>query len=288
VRLLPQTVQLLTIEELGFDPDTASVVRRLLDSPAGLVLVVGPTGSGKSTTLYAALQVLARDTTRKVLTIEDPIEYALENVQQSQVLPEIGFHFKDAMRAFVREDPDVVLVGEIRDGETALEALRASQTGHVVLSTLHCNDAVDSVQRLRDLGMHPNSMASELLAVVAQRLAKRVCTHCRVEVPPDPVILAELFPGGPPPEFRTYAGKGCPRCRGRGTHGRVAVIEFLRATEAVRRAIAHGLPVDELRAVAREAGLRTMRTSALRLVTEGIMPLSEVPQVLPLERMADG
>ncbi|MCW8140742.1 MAG: Flp pilus assembly complex ATPase component TadA, partial [Planctomycetota bacterium] len=148
IRLLPQDMKLLTIEQLGFPEGPGRAYRRLLDSPSGLVLVVGPTGSGKSTTLYAGLQVLSRDTTRKVLTIEDPIEYALDDVQQSQVRPELGFVFASAMRSFVREDPDVILVGEIRDSETALEALRASQTGHLVLSTLHCNDAVDAVQRL--------------------------------------------------------------------------------------------------------------------------------------------
>jgi type IV pilus assembly protein PilB len=286
IRLLPQTVQPLTIEDLGFEPSVAQTYRRLLDSPAGLVLVVGPTGSGKSTTLYAALQVLARDETRKVITVEDPIEYSMENVQQTQVHPDIGFAFANAMRSFVRQDPDVILVGEIRDGETALEAIRASQTGHVVLSTLHCNDSVDAVQRLLDLGMHPNSIASELLAVVAQRLAKRICTHCREETTPEPKILAELFPAGAPSGFRAWKGRGCDRCRGHGTHGRIAAVELLRATPNVRRAIARGLAVDDLRDIAVAEGLRSTRQSALWLVSQGVIPLSELPAILPLERMA--
>ncbi len=156
IRLLPQTGRAMTIAELGgMSSAIGSRYQRLLDNPAGLVLVVGPTGSGKSTTLYAGLQTLADDSRRKVITVEDPIEYSIDNIQQSRVRSEIGFSFADAMRAFVREDPDVILVGEIRDQETALEAIRASQTGHVVLSTLHCNDAVDSLQRLYDLAFIP-------------------------------------------------------------------------------------------------------------------------------------
>jgi type IV pilus assembly protein PilB len=286
IRLLPQDTKLLTIEDLGFSPDIATQYRRLLDSPAGLVLVVGPTGSGKSTTLYAGLQVLARDTTRKVITIEDPIEYSLEGIQQAQVRPEIGFAFQHAMRAFVREDPDVILVGEIRDGETALEAIRASQTGHLVLSTLHCNDAVDAVQRLFDLGMHENSIASELLAIVAQRLTRRICEGCRVPAGPEPEILREVFPDGTPEGFRAFRGRGCPRCEGHGTRGRVAAIEYLRAGPEVRRAISRRLPVDELRGVALAAGLVTMRDNALRLVESGVIPLGELPRILPQERMA--
>jgi len=287
IRLLPQNVKLLSVEDLGFPPDVANQYMRLLDSPNGLILVVGPTGSGKSTTLYAGLQVLARDGTRKVITVEDPIEYSIDDVQQTQVRPEIGFQFANAMRAFVREDPDVILVGEIRDHETALEAVRASQTGHVVLSTLHCNDAVDAVQRLFDLDVHANSISSELLAVVAQRLAKRVCEGCRRRVDPDPEILAELFPDGDVPEdFECWEGEGCDRCGGHGTHGRIAVIEFLRTLMPVRAAISRRPPVDELRLVARQNGLVTMRESALQHVRAGRIPLSELPRILPAERMA--
>jgi type IV pilus assembly protein PilB len=286
IRLLPQDVKLLTIEDLGFPPAIAHQYRRLLDSPAGLVLAVGPTGSGKSTTLYAGLQVLARDATRKVITVEDPIEYSITGIQQTQVHAAIGFAFHHAMRSFVRQDPDVILVGEIRDGETALEAIRASQTGHLVLSTLHSNDAVDAVQRLFDLGMHPNSIASELLAVIAQRLAKRVCDGCRMPATPEAEIVAELFPEGPPKGFACFRGRGCPRCAGHGTHGRIAAIEYLRTTSPIRRAISRRLPVDELRDAALAAGLVTMRDSALQLVAAGVIPLSEVPRILPADRMA--
>ena len=287
IRLLPQDTKLLSIEDLGFPPPVAAHYRRLIDSPAGLVLVVGPTGSGKSTTLYAGLQVLARDQSRKVITVEDPIEYSIEGVQQTQVRPEIGFNFADAMRSFVRQDPDVILVGEIRDGETALEAIRASQTGHLVFSTLHCNDATDAVQRLRDLGMHPNSIASELLAVIAQRLAKRVCEGCREPDAPAPALLAEIFgPAGLPADLAPRRGKGCRRCGGHGTRGRVAVIELLPCGPAVRDAICRQSPLDELRRHARRGGLLSMRSNALRHVAEGTIALDELPKLLSAERLA--
>ena len=286
IRLLPQDSKILTIEDIGFPTALAGEYRRMLDGPGGLLLVVGPTGSGKSTTLYAGLQHISRDATRKAITVEDPIEYSIHGVQQTQVRPDIGFSFADAMRAFVREDPDVILVGEIRDKETALEAIRASQTGHLVLSTLHCNDAVDAVQRLLDLDMHPNSIASELLAVFAQRLAKRICTGCRVEVEPDPAMTRELFPGGVPGDFRAWKGAGCEVCGGHGTYGRVAAVEFMRTGPAVRRAISKAALLDDLRAVALEAGLVTLRDTALFHVTRGTIPLSELPWILPIERMA--
>lgn len=286
IRLLPQTGRAMTIAELGMAERIGARYQRLLDNPAGLVLVVGPTGSGKSTTLYAGLQTLADDGRRKVITVEDPIEYSIDNIQQTRARSDIGFGFADAMRAFVREDPDVILVGEIRDHETALEAIRASQTGHVVLSTLHCNDAVDSLQRLYDLGVHPNSIAGELLAVIAQRLAKRICRHCRKPAVPDPETLAELFPDGPPADFRCFEGKGCDKCNGRGTHGRVAIIEYMEVGADIRNAISSQPPVGELRWRALDAGLVTMRDSALDHVIEGVIPLSELPRVLPRERMA--
>ena len=237
IRLLPQSTQTVKIEDLGFSKQIANHYRRLLNNPAGLVLVVGPTGSGKSTTLYAGLQLLADDGRRKVITIEDPIEYSIDNIQQVRVRPEIDFNFSDAMRAFVREDPDVILVGEIRDQQTALEAVRASQTGHVVLSTLHSNDAVDALQRIYDLGIHPNSLASELLAVIAQRLAKKICAHCKEEVQPEAEILQELFPEGAPDNFRCFKGKGCSHCNESGTKGRVAVVEYMQVNDNIRNAI---------------------------------------------------
>ena len=285
IRLLPEDSHHLDVEELGFSADTAKAWRRLLRSPSGLVLVVGPTGSGKTTTLYAGLRLLADDETRKVLTIEDPIEYSIRGVQQTQVNRAAGYRFPDAMRSFVRQDPDVILVGEVRDPETALEALRASQTGHLVLSTLHCNDAPDSVQRLIDLGQHPNSIASELLAVLAQRLGRRICDSCRGPADPDHEILAEVFPGGAPADFRCFEGRGCQRCGQRGTHGRTAVAELLLLDERLRDLISREPPLSELRAAARAGGMATLRDHALGLVREAVIAFGELPRLLSAEQL---
>ena len=286
VRLLPQEQAQLELSSLGFSGEVTGALRRLLDSPSGLVLVVGPTGSGKSTTLYAGLQVLAKDATRKVITVEDPIEYSLPGVQQTRARPDIGFGFADAMRAFVREDPDVILVGEIRDAETALEALRASQTGHLVLSTLHCNDSVDAAQRLLDLGQHPNSVASELLAVFSQRLARRICPRCRVAHVPSPEVLREVFPHGTPEGFRAFRGSGCAHCRTRGTLGRVAIAEYLPVGPALRLAIAARQPPDALRALALQSGLVPMRQHALQLVKDGVIAFEELRSFLSWEQLS--
>ncbi|MEH6517129.1 MAG: ATPase, T2SS/T4P/T4SS family [Halioglobus sp.] len=286
IRLLAQSGNLVAIEELGMASDMMRHYRRLLANPSGLVLVVGPTGSGKSTTLYAGLSELASDGRRKVITIEDPIEYSMEGIEQTWARPDIGFSFADGMRSFVRQDPDVILVGEIRDQETAQEAIRASQTGHVVLSTLHCNDAVDALQRIYDLNVHPNSIASELTGVIAQKLAKRNCEHCKKEVEPDLTIAAELFPEGLPDSFRCFAGSGCEHCNGRGTHGRVAVIEYMQVNGEIREGISLQYPIARLRAIALDSGLATMRDSALNHVISGTIPMTELLRVLPADRMA--
>ena len=286
IRLLPQNNETISIEQLGFSPLLAAHYRRSLNNPAGLVLVVGPTGSGKSTTLYSGLQILADDGRRKVITIEDPIEYSIDNIQQVNVRSEINFNFSDAMRAFVREDPDVILVGEIRDKETALEAIRASQTGHVVLSTLHSNDAVDALQRLYDLGIQANSLASELLVVIAQRLAKKICPHCKIPAQAEPEILKDLFPEGAPDNFQCFTGRGCSRCSGKGTRGRIAVVEYMQVNPDIRNAISMQPPIVKLRAIALDNGLISMRDSALDHVIQGNIPLSELPRILSEERMA--
>ena len=285
IRLLPQNSMLIGIEDLGLSRFVSDSYRRMLRNPSGMMIVVGPTGSGKSTTLYAGLQLLARDSLRKVITVEDPIEYTIDGVQQTQAHHDIGFAFADAIRAFLRLDPDVIMLGEIRDQETALEAVRASQTGHVLLSTLHSNDTIDAVQRLTDLKIHPNSLASELMALMAQRLAKRICPNCRVPAKPEPEIAAEPWPEGVPAGFRCFKGRGCPLCSGRGTDGRVAVTEFLQVTQIIRDAIASKMPVGELRRLAISHGLITMRESALEHVVAGRIPLSELPRILPADRM---
>jgi len=288
MRLLSPDESLFGIDRLGFDATMQSEYIRLLESPSGLVLIAGPSGSGKTTTLYAGLQVLAEDETRKVISIEDPIEYALPGIVQTQVDRDHGFHFSEAVRTFVREDPDVILVGEIRDSETALEALRASQTGHLVLASIHANDAIDAVQRLFDLGMHPNSIAAELVAVIAQRLARRICPSCRTSHRPDRSVLRDVFgPGAPEPQ-QAFRGEGCEPCRGYGTRGRIAIAELMPTSRGLRTAIARHAPLDELRDAALAAGMCTMRDAAIAQAREGLVPFEELSRLLPVELLAPG
>lgn len=285
MRLLPRNSTFHTIGDLGFTDAIEARYRRLLSNPGGLVLVVGPTGSGKTTTLYAGLRELARDDSRKVISIEDPVEYSCQGIQQVQVAREVGFGFAEAMRSFVRQDPDVILLGEIRDPETALEAIRASQTGHLVLATLHCNDAVAAVQRLLDLGMQPNSLSSELLAVFAQRLAKRICEDCREEVEPDLEVAAEIFPDAIPEDFRAFRGSGCSRCGGTGSYERTAVVEFLPIDESLRNVIARGATLEDLRETARASGLVSLRERSLELVSQGVIAFESLPRFIPIDRL---
>lgn len=250
IRLL--VPELRTCDDLGFPEEAARLWRTLTRQPSGLVLVTGPTGSGKTTTLYAALKELAEDTSRKVMSLEDPVEYSLYGIQQVQIGS--GVDFANGTRSLVRQDPDVLFIGEIRDHETALEAVRASQTGHLVLTSLHCNDAPDAVQRLYDLGLHPNSIASELLAVLNQRLVRRLCTHCR--------------------------GRGCPGCLDRGTRGRVPLVEIMLADAQLRTAIALNTHLDALRELAHARGLRALGQRADDLVAAGVISLEEKHRVL--------
>ena len=287
IRLLPQQPAVADIRSLGLSDESAPMFERMIQSPGGLLLVVGPTGSGKTTTVYAGLLRLSQDATRKVISAEDPIEYVIPGIQQTQVNPRIGFAFQDAMRSFVRQDPDVIFIGEIRDTETAREALRAAETGHLVLSTMHSNDTIDAIQRLLDLDMHPNTIASELLGIMAQRLAKRNCPHCRLEVDPDPELVAEVFPNGLPSGFRTFRGHGCHHCAGIGTWGRLACVEFLRTESHLRKLISRRTVVDVMREQAISHGLLTMRRAALLHVHHGRIPFTELRRVLPLERMSE-
>jgi type IV pilus assembly protein PilB len=285
IRILPQDMRAQSIEELGFPDDVAQTYTRVLKNPSGLVLVVGPTGSGKSTTLYAGLDHLSRDGLNKVVTIEDPIEYCLPKVQQSQVNAAAGFHFSDAIRSFLRQDPDVMLVGEIRDAETAKEAIRASQTGHLVLSTLHCNESTDAVQRLMDLGTDAPSIASELQGVLSQRLARRICRSCRFETTPDEELVDIIFPNGVPSGMRFWSGRGCSRCGGTGIQDRIAVIEFLPVDDELREVIVNQATAHQLRFHAHGNGLVTMRSRAIELVKEGVIALDDMPRFLPLHRL---
>ncbi len=274
IRLLEPARLRLGLAELGLQPDDAQDLARLLALTDGLVLVTGPTGSGKTTTLYACLHHLNHPD-RKIITVEDPVEYQLAGVNQVPVRSEIGLTFAAALRAMLRQAPNVVMVGEIRDRETAEIAINAALTGHLVFSTLHTNDAAGAVTRLVDIGVQPFLVASALRAVVAQRLVRRVCPHC---ARPPPAGLAEPADGGSPEaaaaDFRP--GAGCPACEHTGFRGCVGLFEILPVDDEMQRMIYEGAGAARLRAHARARGMRTLREDGLRKARAGLTTLAEV------------
>jgi len=281
LRLLPKGTDRIELSELGFGESTLTALLDALDRPQGLVLVTGPTGSGKTSTLYAGLTAVA-DPSRNVLTLEDPVEMELPGVNQTQIEPKIGLTFARGLRHVRRQDPDVVLVGEIRDQETARLAVEASFTGHLVLATLHTNDAPSAVARLVDLGAEAFLIGSSLLLVVAQRLARAVCEGCAEPDVPDPQLVERL--GLDPVELREAAfrrGAGCRKCDHTGTHGRVAIGEVLRVTPAIRELVGEGAPASALARQARDDGLIPLRTEAIRVATTGAITLHEAFRITP-------
>jgi len=279
MRLLDRSSRLLTLKELGMSDGQLQLMRQTLDSPHGIVLVTGPTGSGKSTTLYAGLMSLDRSQ-RNVLTIEDPIEYQLEGVGQMQVQGRIGVTFAAGLRSILRQDPDIVMIGEIRDLETAEIAVQASLTGHLVLSTLHTNDALSAIVRLRDMGVEPYLVASSLIMVQAQRLVRVLCTHCRREraVHADDLqalgVDAAVFGDAP-----VFDAVGCERCMHTGFHGRIGIYEMAAVSEAMRTAVHEGKGLPDLRRLARCEGMVGLRQDGARHVAAGITSVDEVLRV---------
>jgi type IV pilus assembly protein PilB len=249
--------------------------RGLVRRTEGIVLVTGPTGSGKTSTLYAALAELA-ESGKNVVTVEDPVEYWLPGVSQGQTNPKAGFTFAQGMRAILRQDPDIIMVGEIRDPETLTTAIEASLTGHLVLSTLHTNGSVATITRLLDMGVEPYLLASSMAGVVAQRLVRKTCEHCKRPVPV-PESVKHLFGDNPPKTM--HQGVGCSECRGIGYLGRVGVFELLAMNAELRRLINGRATEEQLLAAARESGLSTLREEALRLVREGTTTLEEVGRI---------
>jgi general secretion pathway protein E/type IV pilus assembly protein PilB len=282
LRLLDRSGALFGLEELGMgEPDTARF-EQTLGLPHGIVLVTGPTGSGKTTTLYAALSRI-NSTERKIITIEDPVEYQLHGINQIQVSGKAGLSFARGLRSILRHDPDVILVGEIRDLETAEIAVQASLTGHLVFSTLHTNDAPGALTRLVDMGVEPYLVASSLEAVVAQRLVRLLCPVCRVEMTGPERAAAGRYglDGG----ATLWAPGGCRACGGMGYRGRTGIFEFMPVTDEVRSLILGRASSGEVRRVAREAGMRSLREDGLRLVGEGRTTIEEVLRVTRDERM---
>ena len=266
------------LEELGLGPTDRARFERLLGRGHGVILVTGPTGSGKTTTLYAALGALDR-ARRNVVTLEDPVEYRLEGVTQVQVHPRAGLTFAAGLRAILRQDPDVIMVGELRDRETVEVGMAAALTGHLVLSTLHTNDAAGAVARLVEMGAPPYLVASGLIAVLAQRLARRLCPACRTAGPPGPEALAELGPRVPP---RLYAPAGCSRCDRAGYRGRVGIFELLVVDGRIRELVLRRAGADALRAAARAAGMTTLGEDAREKLRAGLTSFEEVRPLLAL------
>lgn len=275
LRMLPQDERILTLGELGFSEAIAAEMLATLSKRSGLFAVVGPTGSGKSTTLYAAVHWLAQDKTRKILSVEHPVSYAIPGVHQVKVDPRNGFGVAQAIEAAMGDDADILLVGDINSAEVATWALKASQAGHLVLGTVFGKDAVDAVRALRDFGVDSDAMASELVGVVAQRLAKRVCSECGQYVELEASLVRDVF-GGKKPEIKAFKGTGCSSCQDRGTVGRVAVAEFLPVQSRVRRQIAQRDSVEGLRTAAMEAGIVNMHDTAMRFVDDGVIPQEEL------------
>ena len=274
MRILDQDQALLGLEELGMSARALEVFRGALREPNGVILVTGPTGSGKTTSLYAALTLL-NDATRNILTIEDPVEYAIQGLGQTQVNPKVGMTFAAGLRAILRQDPDVVMVGEIRDVETAQIAVQASLTGHLVLSTVHTNDAAGAITRLRDMGVEPFLLASTVRAIVAQRLVRRLCPDCRR---PEPADAASAKMIGVPRGHTIFRAAGCPACSHTGYVGRVGIYEALRVDEAIRRLIVEDADEAEIARAAFGNG-GTLQAEARRYVAEGITTLEEAIRV---------
>jgi len=276
MRILDKSNLALNFSALGFDERLAAPLREALHKPHGIVLVTGPTGSGKTTTLYAALAELNRGTT-KLLTIEDPIEYRLPGVIQAQVNPGIGFTFAAALRSFLRQDPDVMMVGEIRDHETAQIAVQAALTGHMILSTLHTNTAAGAVTRLLDMEMEPFLLSSVLTAVLAQRLVRRLCMACRAPYRPDPALLAPF--GNVPDATHFHRPVGCGACNGSGYRGRVALIELLAVDDQIAKLILRRADTREIAQAAEAGGMRSLLADGIGKAAAGLTTIEEVLRV---------
>ena len=279
MRLLDRSNLSLDFAALGFDGLALEQFRSAINRPHGIVLVTGPTGSGKTTTLYASLAELNAPE-RKILTVEDPIEYRLAGINQTQVNPQIGLTFAAALRSFLRQDPDVMMVGEIRDLETAQVAVQAALTGHTLLSTLHTNSAASAVTRLLDMGVEPFLITSTVSAVLAQRLVRRLCPHCREPFAPEAEVLEEAgVAADRTAALLLYRSHGCPQCNGTGFSGRLAIVELLLMDEAIARLVLRRAEAREIQAAAVAGGMTTMSADGLAKARAGLTTLEEILRV---------
>jgi type IV pilus assembly protein PilB len=283
MRVLDRTVVQLDLNKIGMDATTLSRFRSVIKRPNGIVLVTGPTGSGKTTTLYSALNEL-NDIETKIITTEDPIEYEIDGLIQVPVNPDIQVTFATVLRAILRHDPDTILVGEIRDFETAEVAIQSALTGHLVFSTLHTNDAPSTITRLRDMGIEPFLITATVEAVLAQRLVRKICTECRTQFEPSDELLMELqLPIAQARQYKFYYGRGCQRCNNSGYKGRCGIYELLDVTDDIRDLVSSNANVDEIRNFARGQGMTTLREAGLKLIFDGITTIDEVVRETVME-----
>jgi len=274
LRILDKSKVVLDLNQLGFEPNQLEQIRKCINMPYGLIFLTGPTGSGKTTTLYAILNEI-KHPTKNIITVEDPVEYRLEGINQVQVKPEIGLTFATALRSFLRQDPDVILVGETRDLETAEICIRSALTGHLVLSTLHTNDAPSAITRLIDMGIQPYLIIPSLLMIVAQRLIRKLCPYCKEAYEPDPKQLGEI-------KLNTeliYRPKGCAKCSYIGFKGRVCVAEVLVVDEKIREMVSQQLNYQKIKEICIQRGMQTLYQTALKKVEAGITSLEEALSV---------
>jgi type IV pilus assembly protein PilB len=287
IRLLDRDKAVMPLDGIGLSPRNLQNMQSFLARPQGMILVTGPTGSGKTSTLYTALKSI-KSPTNNIITLEDPIELQVEGVNQMQVNPKAGLTFAAGLRSVLRQDPNIILVGEIRDGETAGVALQAAQTGHLLLSTLHTNDAPSTITRLLDLGVQPFLAASALVGIAAQRLVRRVCPACAEPQAPSPELVARI--GGPsrlPADATWVAGRGCEKCNKSGFKGRLAVHEVLVIDDEVRALVSCSASEQEIRAAARRSGMRTMFEDGLEKAGRGLTTIEELLSVVAIDSDAD-
>jgi len=275
LRILDKSLSIFTLPQLGFQPDALEKYQAMLNSPFGIILVGGPTGSGKTTTLYTSINQLDRNE-RNIMTIEDPIEYRFENVSQSQVSAVAGITFASGLRAILRQDPDIILVGEIRDKDTATTAIQAAITGHLVLSSIHANDAVGVLLRLIDLGVEPSLIAATLVGAVAQRMVRRICLDCRAPYQPSATELAAYSEEIKEKTAIFNQGSGCNLCAGTGYRGRTALFELLVMSEEIRKMVLNNASASDIKAQALREQMVTMKHDGMMKVKEGVTSVSEV------------
>jgi type IV pilus assembly protein PilB len=279
MRLLDRSSILLGLKDLGFTKDNLEIFSKMINQPNGIILVTGPTGSGKTTTLYSALSTIS-SMEKNIITIEDPVEYELPLIRQTQVNPKVEVTFANGLRSILRQDPDVIMVGEIRDKETVEVAIQASLTGHLVFSTLHTNDAPSSLARLMDMGLEPFLISSALILIVAQRLVRQICPKCKEEYTLSPAAAKEL---GFMVNAKFFRGKGCSVCKNSGFSGRIGIFETLVLNEAIRKMIEERASADQIKKKAVELGMRTLRQDGMDKAQQGLTTVEEILRVTEIE-----